>query len=340
MIVLVVILASLLFFDLALKPLDLGVLWLRVRVSKLLCDRSTKLAADVMLASNMLASFSIILAVFRTAKFVVWLAWLLVALICWWICFIVGSHAYVFKVYVIIHIIKLSLSLSSRLVKLGKHVKLFMNVLRRVSLSMSKHLILIFTSLLLHLHLHTRSCLSTLALRCWRVWCGIAIAFLCGKVVVIIAVSHPANLVLLREASLKLLDWSSFVLLANVVIVLVSGASTQPAKLILIRWIPSVFFIFIFYDYFSEEVVRWVLASLLLSQCVRVLLRSIKITLFIGSNLLLFFLIVTRIIRLFLSPALTFLITDEHLACCIICVLPLMNVNGMQQTSSTIAFLQ
>jgi len=120
--------------------------------------------SELLLHSNILGLFSIILAVFRTAKFSR-LAWLLVALIGRWICIIILSHAYVFKVDIVVHIIKLSLSLTW-LVELGEHVKLFMNVLRRVSLSMSKHLVLIniFTSLLLYLHLHTRRCLATLPL--------------------------------------------------------------------------------------------------------------------------------------------------------------------------------
>ena len=333
---LVVILASLLFLDLALKCLNLGILWLRMRVSKLLCNWT------MLLHSHMLTSFSEIFAIFRTSEFS-WLAWLLVALIGWWICVIVVSHAYVFKVDIVVHVVKLSLSYTW-LIELGEHIKLFMNILRRVSLCMSKHLILIkiFASLLLYLHLHSRCCFATLSLWSGRVWCSIAIVFLCGKVVGI-AICQSINLVLLGVVSLKLIDRTSFVLLPNVVSILISRASTQPTKLILSWRIPYVFFILIFNDYFSEEVVcRILTTSLLLSECVGVLLTAIKITLFIWSNLLLFLLIVWIVvsIRLFLSPSLILLITYVHLTWCIICAFLLMYVNGMQQTSSTIAFLE
>ena len=67
MVVLVVILASLLFLNLALKPLNLWILRLRVRLSKLLRNRS------MLLHSNMLVLISVVFAVFRTAEFS-WLA--------------------------------------------------------------------------------------------------------------------------------------------------------------------------------------------------------------------------------------------------------------------------
>ena len=67
MVVLVVILASLLFLNLALKPLNLWILGLRVRLSKLLRNRS------MLLHSNMLVLISVVFAVFRTAEFS-WLA--------------------------------------------------------------------------------------------------------------------------------------------------------------------------------------------------------------------------------------------------------------------------
>ena len=67
MVILVVILASLLFLNLALKPLNLWILGLRVRLSKLLRNRS------MLLHSNMLVLISVVFAVFRTAEFS-WLA--------------------------------------------------------------------------------------------------------------------------------------------------------------------------------------------------------------------------------------------------------------------------
>jgi len=67
MVVLVVILASLLFLNLALKPLNLWILGLRVRLPKLLRNRS------MLLHSNMLVLISVVFAVFRTAEFS-WLA--------------------------------------------------------------------------------------------------------------------------------------------------------------------------------------------------------------------------------------------------------------------------
>lgn len=149
-------------------------------------------------------------------------------------------------------------------------------------MSVGEHWILIkiFASLLLYLHLDTRCRLPTLALRSGRVRCNIATVFLSCKVVGV-AVRHPADLVLLGVVPLELVDRTSFVLLDNVVSVLVARAPTQPAELVLGRWIPDVFFILILDDYFTEEVVLWVLAALLLSERVRLLQTSVEIALFI-----------------------------------------------------------
>lgn len=251
MVVLVVILASLLFLDLAGDAWDVGVLRLGVRIPQLVSNRAC-MVANLMLTANMMAVVSIVLAVLWAAEFV-WLAGLLIALISWGICIIVCSHAYVFKIDIIIHIIELCLALRAW-VELCEHVEFVVNVLGGISLCVSIELVVgwAFASLLLNLHLHARSRFPTLSLWCWWVWYNITIVLLNCKVV-ILPVTHPSDLVLLDIVALKLINGPSFfVLFADGDVVLVAGAATQPAKLVQRRWIPNILLIFILHDYLPE----------------------------------------------------------------------------------------